>query len=226
MTNNISKFDDIEAVMKRAEKALAIIESEYNKQILKQTINDNLLGEIKDYLGNLRSTLDFLWHKIPKSRNNFPICVTLLDYQKRVYGLDQEYIKMVSKWQPFNGQDWIQWFSILNNTHKHLTLVPQIRKEIKEFSIKKDGGGITAQNCIYRGNVCFRVDGIRVPVNEMTQFPVDVPGVDIERKIWVDFLFDAKNISELLPEGISVLPFLKLCFDKIKIIISEVEKLL
>ena len=48
-----------------SEKTLITIESEYQKNLQKETIDESLLVEIKDYLGNVRSALDYLWHKIP-----------------------------------------------------------------------------------------------------------------------------------------------------------------
>jgi len=70
--DNYSKFDDINAVLKKAKTSLDLIEKKYNESLHDQEISAELLVEIKDYLGNLRSALDYLRSKV--SKYNFPIC--------------------------------------------------------------------------------------------------------------------------------------------------------
>jgi len=222
-----SKYNDIEAVMKKAERSLIDIEYEYQKYLKEERIPDSLLVEIKDCLGNLRSALDYLWHKIPRVKGDyFPVANSEADFINKTSSLDTKYIDALAKWQSYDKQSWIRCFNLFRNKNIHLTLIPQKRQETKEFSIKKDGAGITARGCTFRGNVVFGVGNVSVPIDEKTQFPLDVPGVDIKRVIWVDFLFDGSSISPDFPKGISVLPFLKSSFINIRQIISEIEQLL
>ncbi len=225
--NRFSKYNDINAVMNKAESSLVSIEREYQKYLKEEKIPDSLLVEIKDCLANLRSALDYLWHKIPGvSGDYFPIANSEADFTNKTRGLDDKYTDILAKWQSYDKQSWIRCFNLFRNKNIHLTLIPQKRQETREFSIKKDGAGITARGCTFRGNISFGVGGVSVPIDEKTQFPVDVPGVDIKRIIWVDFLFNGASISSDFPKGISVLPFLKSSFANVKQIISEIEQLL
>lgn len=222
-----SKYNDIEAVINKAERSLVDIEYEYQKYLKEERIPDSLLVEIKDYLGNLRSALDYLWHKIPNVCGDyFPIANSKKDFFNKVGGINNEYKNILEKWQSYDKNSWIRCFNLFRNKNIHLTLVPQKRRENREFSIDKDGSGITARGCTFQGKVIFGVGGVNVPIDERTQFPIDVPGVDIKRIIWVDFLFDGGSISPDFPEGISVLPFLKNSFENIKKIIFEIEALI
>src|SRR3954452_15137710 len=78
----MSRKDDIEAILIRAEKALPKIRSEYEKALHEKTISADLRIDIKDYFGNLRSVLDYIAHDIvakycstasPNNRLYFPI---------------------------------------------------------------------------------------------------------------------------------------------------------
>lgn len=216
-----SKYNDVNIVLKKAEKSLKSIEEEYNKALYDQNVSDELLADIKDYLGNLKSPLDYLSKKIGKS--NFPIRKTEADFDGLKFNFSDEIRGIIKKWQPFNANEWFLLFNILNNKSKHWTLIPQIRKETKEFSIKKDDAGVTVRGCSFSGNIRFGIGDKLVSIDEATQFPVDTEGVDIERKIWIDFLFDNSQFPDF-PSSISALPFLKQCFDKITKIVSEIEK--
>jgi len=222
--SQFSKHDDIEAVMKKAEKTLQNIQNEYQKSLNCQ-VTSELLVDVKDYLGNLKSALDYLANKIGTSDGYFPVANSRNDFVHKTKDLSEKIIIVLEKWQPYNNNEWIQWFNSLNNKSKHLTLIPQTRRESREFSIKKNGAGITARGCSFHGNISFGVAGINVPIDEQTQFPVSMPGVDIQKIIWVNFIFDNKQFS-FLPPNLSVLPFLKTCLNNIKNIIFEVEGLM
>jgi hypothetical protein len=60
----MSRKDDIEALLKRAVRALPKIRSEYDKALHDKTISADLRIDIKDYFSNLRSVLDYLAHDI------------------------------------------------------------------------------------------------------------------------------------------------------------------
>lgn len=121
----------------------------------------------------------------------------------------------------------MQNFSYIRNKYEHLTLIPQTKKETKEFSIKnKKGGGIFAHNVTVKGNVSFNVDGKEIRIDESTQFPEnsDSEDIEIERNIWVDFLFDGASISPEFPKEISVIPFLEVSLKNTIDIVQELER--
>ena len=66
----ISIYEDVNAVLNKSKTTLSLIEDEYKKSLDKQEVSDALLVEIKDFLGNLKSSLDYSIKKV--SKNNFP----------------------------------------------------------------------------------------------------------------------------------------------------------
>ena len=225
-----SKHTDIEAVMLKAEADLSGIEAKYQNYLDKQTVPDSLLVEVKDCLVNIRSALDYLWCKVPDvgTGSHFPSANSQVDFSNKTAGIDKKYIDVVEKWQSYNGDPWLKNFGYIRNKNVHLTLVPQTRQETKEFSVKNANSGVTMRGVTFsgKGTVTINLGGVSVPIDMKTEFPANVSGVDIERKIWVDFLFDGSSISLDFPENVSALPFLKQSFTNAKTIISGVEKVI
>lgn len=218
-----SKFYDIEALLAKAARSLKEIEQHYQEALHSQTLKPALLVEIKDYLGNLRSALDYLNGKIKSSDRYFPICGDQKDFDKRYGKVETTVRSVLLKWQPFNGNDWIRWFSILNNKNKHHTLIPQMRREQVETRVTSPGGGAVS----WTGGVTFGsgVSVMGVPIDPATQLPVPNNRVKTERITWVDFHFDNKE-SPSLPANLSGLRFLHECFEKSTKLIAEIEALL
>jgi|GEM_PF-1259039 len=224
-----SKYTDINAVMLRAEADLVSIEKKYQDCLNKQTPPDDLLVEVKDCLGNMRSALDYLWCKVPNAGNgaHFPIANTQKEFENKTNGIEQKYLAVVEKLQPHNGNSWLKDFGYIRNKNVHVKLVPQIRQETKEFSVKSGGASATFRGCTFNSDIALISFGdVPMHVDQKTQFPIDTPGLDIERVTWVDFLFDGSSISSDFPEGISVLPFLKQSFVNTKTILFDIEKII
>jgi hypothetical protein len=217
--NNYSKFVDINAVLKKAKISLNLIEEKYNESLHDQEISAELLVEIKDYLGNLRSALDYLRRKV--SKYNFPICKTEKEFENATTDLNNDLKIAIKKWQPFQNNQWIEWFNTLNNKSKHMTLIPQKRKEDVRVTVSSPNNG----GSVSWGDGVTFVGGVSVmgvPINPQTQMPVPNNIVKTEKIIWVSFEFEHEN----LPCGISALPFLKECFDKITKMVAEMEVLI
>ena len=221
---NYSKFDNINAVLEKAKKSIAFIEQEYNKSLHDKNVPESLLVEIKDFLGNLKSSLDYLVHRI--SNSNFPIRNSEKDFDNIKIILPVDIKNVIKKWQPFNNSnEWISWFNLLNNKSKHFTLVPQIRKETPQLNISSGQAGISlsggASISIGQG-ASISIGGATIPggqvISPNSNFVHD-RRLQVEKIIWVSFEFDHEN----LPKGISTLPFLKKCLTNIKKIISEIE---
>lgn len=217
--NNYSKFVDINAVLKKAKTSLNLIEEKYNESLHDQEISAELLVEIKDYLGNLRSALDYLRRKV--SKHNFPICKTEKEFENATTDLNSDLKIAIKKWQPFQNNQWIEWFNTLNNKSKHMTLIPQKRKEDVRVTVSSpnNGGSVSWGDGVTFGD---GVSVMGVPINPQTQMPVPNNIVKTKKTIWVSFEFEHEN----LPCGISALPFLKECFDKITKMVTEMEVLI
>jgi len=218
---NYSKFSDINAVLKKANDSIGKIEQEYNKSLTTQNISDDLLVEIKDYLGNLRSSLDYLRSKV--SKHKFPICKTEKEFDNSTTDLSNEVKNAIKKWQPFQENNWIGWFNILNNKSKHLTLIPQKRRESVETRVSHPQGGSVSwgQGVTFGSGVSV----MGVPIDPSTQMPVPNNIVRTEKITWVNFEFDNSDCPDL-PSNISALPFLKQCFEKITQVVSDIESTL
>ena len=224
-----SKHNDINAVLEKAEKDISAVEKRYADCLNEQTIPDDMLVEVKDCISNIRTALDYAWCKVPNAGTNshFPISNSPADFANKVQNIDQKYIAVVEPLQSYNGDPWLENFGRIRNKNEHLTLIPQVRKETNEFSIRsKQGGSIVARGCTFRGAISFRVGGVNIPIDEATQFPAEVESdeVEIERKVWVDFLFDGSSISPDFPQGVSALPFLKQSLASAASIVQALEK--
>ena len=215
-----SNFDDIDAVLKKAKSTLDLIEQKYNESLHDQEISSELLVEIKDYLGNLRSALDYIWNKI--SSGYFPIANSSADFSAKTSNLDQQYTNVLQKYQDYDPNSWIRCFSLFRNKNIHITLIPQKRVETQRITSTHAGGGSVSWN---PSSVSFG-SGVSIngaPVNPSTQMPISTPDTTVKKEIWVDFIFDGSSISSDFPQNISALPFLKKCFENVPQIISDIE---
>jgi hypothetical protein len=217
---NYSKFSDVEAVLLKSKDTLVRIEVGYKNALYLQKIPDSLLVDIKDYLGNLRSAMDFINAKIDNSDEHFPICSDKNDFEKRYGKVKGEIKTVLLKYQPFNNNTWIKWFNILNNKNKHVTLIPQKRIETLQTRVSRGGGSVSWGNGVIFGN---GVSVMGVPIDPRTQMPVPNNVLKTEKITWINFVFDNSVSSEMLPNNISALPFLKMCFEKISLMISELD---
>lgn len=218
--NTYSKFSDINAVLNKAKSSLNTIEAKYNASLHVQNISDDLLVEIKDYLGNLRSALDYIWNKI--SSGYFPIANSSADFSAKISSIDQKYSNTIQQYQDYSPNSWIRCFSLFRNKNTHITLVPQKRTETQRIKSTHVGGGSVSwdPNSVRFGSGVY-ING--APVNPLTQMPINTPDTIITKEIWVDFIFDGTAISSDFPQNVSALPFLKKCLEMVPKIISDVE---
>jgi hypothetical protein len=221
-----SKFTDIEAVLDKATNILPQIEVEYLKCLKEEKIPDSLLVDIKDYLGNLRSALDYIWYKIPGvSDGYFPVANSLADFSAKTIKIDPQYSTILQKYQDYNPNGWIRCFNLFRNKNTHVTLIPQKRIETQRIVSTHAGGGSVSWD---PGRVKFG-SGVSIngaSVNPFTQMPISTPETTIRKEIWIDFVFDGSLISSDFPEGISALPFIKKSLSSVLDIITELEKVL
>jgi hypothetical protein len=230
----LSKFSDINAVLNKANDMLPLIEVEYQKCLKEEKIPDNLLVDIKDYLGNLRSALDYIWHKIPSVADGyFPIANSLPDFMAKTTKIDQQYSILLEKYQDYNQNSWIRCFSLFRNKNTHITLIPQKRIETPSLNIEHNGVGIrlTGGATIQMGRgAIMSLGGAVIPggqiISANSSGIVGDPRLKVKREIWVDFIFDGSSVSPDFPQGVSALPFLKKSLPAVLDIIKELEKIL
>lgn len=229
-----SKHNDIEAVLIKAEKTIPKIEEEYLKCLKEEKIPDSLLVDIKDYLSNLRSALDYVWHKIPNvSDGYFPIANSSADFTAKTNKIDPQYSTILEKYQDYNSNSWIRCFSLFRNKNTHVTLVPQKRVETPSINIEHNGVGIRLSGgaSIHMGyGASISLGGAIIPggqtISPHSNGLVGDSRLNVKREIWVDFVFDGSSISPDFPKGVSALPFLKKSLKSVSDIISELEKVI
>lgn len=217
-----SKFPEVNSVMAAAAARLPGIRKQYDDALHAQQVPTALLVEIKAYLADLRSALDYLSHKIVGTDGNFPVCAHANDFAGRFQNVDPATRAVLAKWQPYQGNDWLKWFNVLNNKNKHVTLVPQTRREMVETRVTAPGqtGGVSWGPGVTFGS---GVSVMGVPIDPRTQLPVPNNIVRTERITWVSFDFDPSVAPTELPPGIAALPFLNEVMAKIAKVVNEIE---
>jgi|AntAceMinimDraft_17_1070374.scaffolds.fasta_scaffold107789_1 hypothetical protein len=229
----MSRIDDINALIGRADKLLPQMESDYENTLHDQTISSELKIDIKDLVGHLRSILDYLAHDIrdkhcptANSNNNlyFPIRSDRASFDNYINSAYPDLTVNCSDIYDFlesiqsyhgNGNEWLTQFNKLNNENKHEQLVEQTRTESKRVNVDIQGGGSVNWD---PSAVKFR-SGVfigRVPVNPNTQMPQQSSTQTVTVTTWVDFKFDGINVSAL--------GLLKESVSRIKEIVTEVNK--
>lgn len=229
----IARAQNIEAILKRCQSDLEEIEEKYNESLNARYIDPNLKINI-NFLGNLRSVLDYLAHEI-KEKNNpsigsakfyFPIADNLAQFTSNVSNwfsrLDSNFPELfnyLESIQPYKDSDkqWLANLNKVNNDNKHVDLIEQKRIESKRVNVALQGGGsvnwdpsvVTFGKGVYIGGV---------PVNPSTQLPVSHSSQTVEITTWVDFQFGGINISAL--------GLLKKSLLEINKIFSNLQKLL
>jgi hypothetical protein len=155
-------FDDANHLVQFAKDHYAGIEVAYKFSLSEKEIKPNLLIEIKNFMENLRSALDFTAHGLfqkygssstlnPKiyfpyaylsqSKEGFQksrrvdVCIPGLSIKR------PDVIEKIESYQHFTNprNRWLPVFMDLNNENKHQQLTPQFRKEAKELRISSSG---------------------------------------------------------------------------------------
>jgi hypothetical protein len=221
MSKSYSKFPDINALLEKGASSLKTMEELYMRSLHDQNIPALLLMAVKDFLGDLRSSLDYLNAKIPKSGNYFPICDHPNDFAARYKGVADSTRAALERWQPYNGHTWFKQFNLLNNKNKHVSLTPQRRIEQRRVTVSHPSGGSVS----WGPGVTFGagVSIMGVPIDPRTQMPVPNQAVNTDITIWVDFVFDNSGELSILPTNLSVLGFLKESFQKVTAAVQDIE---
>jgi len=223
----MSYFDDASHLVEYAREHFTEIEKVYNASLSEKEIKPKLLIEIKNFMENLRSALDFTAHGLfqrygSSTASNpkiyFPyasLSQSKEEFQKSrrvdacIPGLSTSRPDIVAKIEsyqhfaaPNNG--WLPIFMDLNNENKHQQLTPQIRKEAKELRISSGGAimsmGSGASISIGPG-ASLQIGDMVIPGGQ--SFDVNRPPVTIgpgrkEIITWVSFHFST-NDEPVLP---------------------------
>ena len=225
----MSRYEDIQAHLWIADKSLERIESSYQISLKDREILPQLKIEIKNYLENLRSVLDYLANEInerycsKKTKVYFPTSCynhnAFASYMRRYFpGLQVAKKDIYDKFESFQSYvpkapKCLPLFASLVNENKHDRLSPQTRTEKRGLKIDFSGGGgitlgpgarITGTGSIISGGHVLDFGGKTISGDSPAEYvPETIKQTVI---IWVGFRFDAIDREALpfLKEIISV----------------------
>ena len=242
----MAAFDDAKALLLHAAAELPKIRKAYDDSLHSKTINSVLLVEIKNFVENLRSSLDFAAHGLHdrncggatgKSKIYFPYAIATQsrsDFANSgrinacIPGLpaarpDIEAALLEMQHFGTKGYKWLPSFMDLTNENKHQRLTPQVRKESKELRISGPGGagialGPGAGISLGKG-ASISIGGAHIPGGQTfdANNPPVVHGGRVEIITWVSFHFDSNNQQ--------VLPFIETAFAGVSDIVNTLEKM-
>jgi len=207
----MKRKEDIDHLIKKCALTLPQLEVSYANALNEKRIPVELRSQVKAFLGDLRSVLDYLAHEIvesqglkPSSRYYFPIlpdsktfAVRMKEWFPGLNSTNATLYDYLHSMQPFTRTEnvWIEWFNKINNENKHERLTPQERREVNQTTTvthRASGGSVTWNKGVkFGGNV--RVMG--VPIDVTTQMPVADPRIEVRKTTWVDFHFEGTTIS-------------------------------
>ena len=154
-------FQDAKELIEHAKETFEKIKVAYSESINNTEIKKSLLIEIKNFLENLRSSLDYSAHglfvkygfsKKTNCKIYFPYATlknSKVEFQtkriieRNIPGIEgrPDIVKLIESYQHFENpyNKWLAQFMELNNENKHLKLTPQIKKNLKQLYIGSGG---------------------------------------------------------------------------------------
>jgi hypothetical protein len=209
-------FTNAEQLLQHAKEQYTVINKHYQSSLLEKNINQGLLIEIKNFMENLRSALDYTIHGLfekygDKSYNKklyFPyakIGNNEVDFKKRVEKMfpdNSKIIDVLTSHQVFvsSKNAWLPKFMDINNENKHQFLTPQIRKETRQINISsgKVSIGIGEGASIQMGaNTMIQIGNAIIPGGQTIDVnnPAKIFGNDVKQEviIWISFHFSTNN---------------------------------
>lgn len=211
------------------------IEKQYNKALSEKKIPTPLQIDVKNFMENLRSALDYMAHDIyeiilkperdkngeqPIEKIYFPYGKTENDFKSRIgsslpnlNNLNLDIFQLIETLQTHKcNDDWLYQFCHILNEKKHDTLSPQTRTETQTMTASAGGASVTMPInnpffSVHQGqNAQVTLGGVLV---RFTNQGIEPLGPGLERTIttWVSFNFGGSNIQ--------VLPLLKQALKEI-----------
>jgi hypothetical protein len=239
----MASFDDAGELIQHAERHFPKIREAYEQSLRAKVVSATLRVEIKNFLENLRSALDFaargLFERYGRSAGKpkiyFPYAIASQDrmaFEKSgrietcIPGLQDsrpDIVILLLEMQHFgsHGHKWLPDFMDLTNENKHERLTPQIRKESKELRISGRGASIgmgEGASIAVGPGASISIGGTIIQGGQSFGVgnPPRVVGGKVETITWVSFQFDSI--------GKHVLPFLESALKGVSEIVAELRK--
>lgn len=238
-------FRNAMELINHATDSFSKIKRAYGDSLHDKTIKPTLLIEIKNFMENLRSALDYSAHGLFDKYGNktetqniyFPYAWDGLsgnDFKtkkiidNKIPGISNnrpDIAKAIEGYQAFSSTEnnWLPKFMELNNENKHQHLTPQIRRETKQLNISSGGVSISmGEGCrIEMGHgTMIQMGGAIIPGGQRIDVnnPAKILGQAKQEVItWVSFNFQSNNEP--------VLPLLEKALHGITKIVNDLSKM-
>lgn len=202
---------------------IAIIEPKYKESLTLKNVPASLQIDIKNYMENLRSALDYLAHDIyekiikpnqPTTKKieniHFPYGKTENDFKSRMESnlpglqtLNPAVFKLIEELQPFKRKyDWLYQFCKIVNEKKHDKLTPQEKSETETMTASIQNGDVTIpinnpHLDIKQGEEAIvTIGGVPVRFDNKGIHPLG-PGLKRTITTWISFTFKDTDIPVL-----------------------------
>jgi hypothetical protein len=216
---------DVSILLDQINKKLKSIKAIYDQSLQDKNIPDSLRVEIKNTMENLRSCLDYMAQDVNDSiitpyrnRNNLKVLKKIyFPYGKNEYDfissikknlpdlktLNPDLFSIIEDIQPHSSQNpWLYDFCSILNDNKHMFLSTQTKLVNKTYTV-----GIKGQTSIsaLAGSIKaspgqIAIAGIPIQFDSCTGIPKQVPGLEINVKKWINFVFSDTKIK-VYPQG-------------------------
>lgn len=152
----MSQFDDARTLAKHAAAKVHTLRTLYAACLVEKTVSPTFLVEVKNFMENLRSILDYCAHGLfkkygqstnPNQKVYFPYAIPPADknrfrnyiVQRTIPGLlsnRPDIVDTLETCQYFgNTGNWLHLFMQITNENKHQHLTPQVEKQYKVVEI-------------------------------------------------------------------------------------------
>jgi hypothetical protein len=236
--------DNVIALLDHASNDLKNIEQQYEQALSEKKIPTSLQIDVKNFMENLRSALDYMAHDIyeviikPERDNTgakaiekiyFPYGKTENDFKSglgsrlpNLQSLNPNIFAIIETIQPHKCSDaWLYEFCRIVNEKKHDTLSPQTKTERQTMTASAGDASVTMpinspNFSVHQGqNVKVTLGGVPVRFSNQGIEPL-APGLERTITTWVSFQFAGTNIQ--------VLPLLKKALEEITTLSSKIYK--
>ncbi len=236
--------DPVIALIEHAKNALDRIREQYGKALNAKAIPTSLVIDIKNYMENLRSALDYIAHDIyeakihpyristgkqevkriyfPYGRNENDFKSSLGSSLPELKTISPDLYDIIEEIQSHKtGDNWLCDFCSILNEEKHNTLTPQTKEEKRGLNIEFSGGaGIKmGPGAVIAGSgfIGTGTGGIHLHGDVISgDSPAKRTTGDVKQTVivWVSFKFGNTNVE--------VLPLLEKVLGNVKVVSNKV----
>lgn len=188
--DTLERIADAKLCIEESKSLLKEITDIYNKNLYKDNLPPNLNIKIKNFLDNIRSSLDYVSNYIfynycydnytkkelerIERQIYFPSKKSepaFNDYiSRRFKGLSSQpkILKLFAEVQVFSGVDWAKNLVLLSNKNKHIKFTKHTRSESAHITYMKDIFGTEFKNCT------FQSCGTAIQYNDVSLSSIDI----------------------------------------------------